>query len=66
VGFVVSAFLGTHLADARPGKKGIIYLDLADELSIVRAENDIIGGMGGKAKLGYRTGNSTSAWPGVS
>lgn len=53
-GFVASAFLGARLADARPGTKGNVYLNLNGKLSLIAGDTDI--GIGGEAQLGYRVG----------
>jgi hypothetical protein len=50
-----SVFLGARIADARPGKKGSVFLNLAGELSYVSGDKTGVG-FGGEATLGYRIG----------
>jgi len=52
--FAGSLFLGARLADARPGTRGSVYLNLAGKVSLTGGETTV--GVGGEAKFGYRIG----------
>jgi hypothetical protein len=48
-------FLGAHISDARPGKKGSVYLNLQGQLSYMMGD-ETGASVGAEAMLGFRLG----------